>query len=162
MAPIERLPMTDDDAFLSRLQATIAALRYWVPSVSDTARIEERDAGGTWELVVRPLFKAACPFTLKLASDHTWGLAINGVTYDGQQIETLDIFVPLVEAISEGRVVHRRWLSANTGAETKVETIIDLGNGRIWSGEHHRPGPSGSSPLEVVRRDHHFLAYRRH
>ncbi len=69
-----------DDAFRSRLQATIAALRYWVPAVSDAARVEERDADGSWQLAVRPLFKSACPFTLTLSSNHTWGLAINGVT----------------------------------------------------------------------------------
>ena len=153
--------MQDDDAFRSRLQATIAALRYWVPAVSDAARVEERDSDGTWQLSVRPLFKAACPFTLTLASDHTWGLAINGVAYARQPIESLDMFQPLVEAISEGRVVHRRWLSTNTGLETQVETIVDLGNGQTWTGEHAIAAHASVADGEVISEDHHFLPYRR-
>lgn len=153
--------MSDDDAFRSRLQVTIAALRYWVPAVSDAARIEERDSDGAWHLTVRPLFKAACPFTLTLSTNRTWGLSINGVTYSDQPIETLDMFQPLVEAISEGRVVHRRWISVNTGLETQVETIVDLGNDQTWTGEHFIVGQPHRGDEGVVSQDHHFLPYRR-
>lgn len=150
-----------DDAFISRLQATIAALRYWVPAISDAARVEERDADGSWQVSVRPLFKAACPFTLALSSDRTWGLAINGVSYDKQPIETLEMFQPLVEAISEGRVVHRRWLSAKTGLETCVETIVDLGGGQTWTGEHFTSTILPAADGDLICEDHHFLPYRR-
>ncbi len=71
------------------------------------------------------------------------------------------MFQPMVEAISEGRVVHRRWQSANTGLETRIETIVDLGDGQVWVGEHTPNGQIPHADGEMVSEDHHFLPYRR-
>lgn len=160
--PIDHPIMPDDDAYRSRLQATITSLRYWVPAVSDAARVEESEADGAWQLSVRPLFKAACPFSLTLSVDGTYRLCVDGVTYPDRPVNSLDVFLPMAEAISEGRVVHRRWVSPNTGIETQIETIVDLGNGNVWSAVRRLSAADGLADIEDgIRQDQHFLPYRR-
>jgi hypothetical protein len=154
--------MMPDDAYLSRLQATIASLRYWVPAVKDTARVAESDADGAWRLAVHPKFKAACPFELILARDGSYGLKVDGVTHDNLAVDDFELFLPLVEAISAGHVRRRLTFSANTGIETEVETVIDLADGRQWAAKRTMPlvGIAANAEASVCR-DIYFLPYRR-
>ena len=152
--------MSDDD--LSRLQVVIASLRYWVPSIKDAARVVESEASGTWQIAVRPLFKEACPFVLKLSTGMSYAITLDGNAYPERPIESLDSLLPLVEAITDGHVVRRRWLSPNTGVAYQVETIVKLANGAIWRGLLKDPntGP-GQDPEYGIQQDRHYLPYRR-
>ena len=75
---------------------------------------------------------------------------------------SLDLLLPLLEAITAGRVVQRRWISRATGACRAVESIVTLADGTQW-----RDGRTTGSVAEAVprdeteRHDHHFLPYRR-
>jgi len=154
--------MDDTDLFRSRLETTIASLRYWVPDISDTARVEESDGYGIWRLKVRPNLDSACPFTLELSNNGQYGLTIAKDTFSERPVETLDMFLPIAEAIADGRVLQRRWSSPYTGVETHVETIIMLANGTTWQALRPLPG-AGSirNPADSICRDRCFLPYRR-
>ena len=123
--------MLPDDVFRSRLHSTITALRYWAPSVADAAHIEETETGYYWKIIVTPTLTQACPFELILHFDQRYDLAIAQESYERLPIESFEIFLPFVEAVSEGSVVQRHWVSRLTGLERSVETLVTLANGYI-------------------------------
>jgi hypothetical protein len=154
--------MLPDDVFLSRLQSTITALRYWAPSVADAARLEEEETSDYWKIVVTPTMATACPFELILHADQRYDLAIAGETYESRPIESFDWFVPFAGAVSEGHVVQRRWLSRLTGLERSVETLVTLPGGSIWRegrGDTHLLPTLDDDGTEL--RERRFLPYRR-
>ena len=154
--------MLPDDLFRSRLQTTITALKYWAPSIADAARVEERETGNYWKVVVAPKLAAACPFELILHFDQHYDLAVGEETYEGLPIESFDIFLPFVEAVADGRVVQRRWVSRLTGLERSVETLVMLAGGGIW---RETRGTSTALPSldddGTELREKRFLPYRR-
>jgi hypothetical protein len=154
--------MLPDDVFRSRLQATITALRYWAPSIADTAHLEETETGDYWKIIVTPTVPSACPFELILHADQRYDLAIAEETYESRPIETFDWFVPFAEAIAGGNVVQRHWVSRLTGLERSVETLVTLPNGGIWRegrGESHSLPTLDDYGTEL--RERRFLPYRR-
>ena len=154
--------MLPDDVFRSRLQTTITALRYWAPSIADAARIEEAESGNFWKFAVAPRLVNACPFELILHFDQRYDLAIGEETYESLPIESFDLFLPFVEAIAEGEVVQRHWVSRLTGLERSVETLVTLANGGIW--REARGAAQGMPSLEddgTELRERRFLPYRR-
>jgi hypothetical protein len=154
--------MLPDDVFRSRLQATITALRYWAPSIADAARLEETEAGDYWKLIVTPMVPSACPFELILHADQRYDIAIADETYESRPIDSFDWFLPFAEAIAEGNVVQRHWISRLTGLERSVETLVTLPNGGIWCegrGANHRMPTLDDDGTEL--RERRFLPYRR-
>lgn len=154
--------MTSDDVFRARLESTIASLRYWVPQIADTARIEEAQAPGFWKIMVTPHVAGACPFELMLRSNQSYGLVVDCETYENLPSGTFNAFVPLVEAISEGRVIERQLVSAATGELLRVSMIVDLPDGTLWeAGREVGPAVEPVNGLALENRDRHFLPYRR-
>lgn len=154
--------MLPDDVFRSRLQATITALQYWAPSIADTARLEEAETSDYWKIAVAPLVTSACPFELILHADQRYDLAIADESYESLPIESFEFFLPFVEAIAEGSVVQRRWISRLTGLERSVETLVTMANGGIWRDQ--RGATQGRPTLEddgTELRERRFLPYRR-
>jgi len=154
--------MLPDDVFRSRLQTTITVLRYWAPSIADAARVEEAESGNFWKIAVVPHFSKACPFELILHFDQRYDIAIAEETYESLPIETFDLFLPFVEAIAEGSVVQRHWISRLTGLERSVETLVTLASGGIW--REARGVAQGMPSLEddgTELRERRFLPYRR-
>jgi hypothetical protein len=154
--------MLPDDLFRSRLQTTITALEYWAPSIADSARVEENETGNYWKLSVAPKLANACPLELILHFDQRYDVAVGGESYESLPIESFDIFMPFVEAVADGRVVQRRWVSRLTGLERSVETLVTLSGGGIW-----RETRGTSTPLPPLDDDgtelkeKSFLPYRR-
>ncbi len=154
--------MLSDDVYRSKLQTVIATLRYWVPQISDTAHIEEGEQSGYWKLTVSPHIRGACPFELLLHENQIYDFALDGETYERIPVEDLDMFLPLLEAIVDGKVVQRRWTSRVTGQLVDVDSSVDLGDGREW----HRDRCSGAASTgekreALVCRAKHYLPYRR-
>lgn len=136
------------------VEATIEQLRYWVPTISDVARTLEARDGPSWFLSIEPHLAAACPVAIALKQSGLFDISIAGETYDDRTLASLDQLVLLLERITDGHVIQRKWISAATGAAQGVETIVLLTQGVVW-----REGqePDGGSE----RRDRHFLPYRR-
>lgn len=153
--------MISDDVFRSHLQATIAALRYWVPTIADAAHIEQTENHDFWKLAVTPNVRGPCPFELMLRADQHFDIMIAGETYEDQPIKSLAVFVPLVQAIASGRVVQRRTESLATGAELALETRVDIDDGQLWTARRVLPGGAAIASSHVEIRDRHFLPYRR-
>lgn len=154
--------MVSDDVYRSRLELMVASLRYWVPQIKDVARVETVEADDYFRLTVAPGIFNACPFELVLRSDqhHDWSIA--GETYEDLKVTSFDTFLPMVEAITEGNVVQRRWFSAVTGTERRVETIVTLEDGRFWLDGRTLPGaPAHEINGALIRLDHQFVPYHR-
>jgi hypothetical protein len=155
--------MLPDDVFRSRLESTITALRYWAPSVADAARLDEKETGDYWRLKVMPRVASACPFDLILHMDQRYDIVIAGENYESRPIETFEWFVPFADAVAEGNIVQRRWISRFTGMERAIETVVTLPGGSIWREENGNgqggPVPMSDDGAEV--RERRFLPYRR-
>jgi hypothetical protein len=154
--------MLPDDVFRSRLQSTITALRYWAPSIADAAHVEEAETGYYWKMIVTPTLAQGCAFELILHFDQRYDLVVDDETYESLPIESFEIFVPFVEAIADGNVVQRRWISRLTGLERSVETLVTMGGGGIWResrGEPHLMPSLEDDGTEL--RERRFLPYRR-
>jgi hypothetical protein len=149
-----------DDVFRHGLQATIEGLRYWVPSVHDLARIAEEDTPSFWRLDVRPGVAGACPFELVLHADGRYDAIVAGEAYQDRPMTSLGMFLPWAQAITDGRVVQRRWVSSSTGALWSVDTLVTLDGGTVWrNGELTASVKPSAAACEA--HDRHFLPYRR-
>lgn len=153
--------MVADDVYRSRLQATIAGLRYWVPTIADAARIEQTEEHDFWKLSVTPAVAAACPFELMLRSDQHYDIVVAGEMFEDQSVTSLELFLPLVDAIAAGRVIQRRTESVATGASLAVETRVALADGSLWSRRRSLPGGDLIATDDAAIHDRHFLPYRR-
>ena len=110
----------------------------------------------------RRRWQQACPFELILHFDQRYDLAVADESYESLPIESFDIFVPFVEAIADGGIVQRRWVSRLTGLERSVETLVTLPGGGIWRetrGEPHLMPSLDDDGTEL--RERCFLPYRR-
>lgn len=154
--------MKPDDVFRSQLQTTIMSIRYWAPSIADAARVHDDETADYFKFAVTPFIAAGCPFELILHNNQKYDLAIAGETYEGRPMPSLDLFLPFVEAIAEGNVVHRRWISRLTGLKRSTETLVTLANGYLW---RETRGPVDETPSLVddgaELRERRFLPYRR-
>lgn len=139
----------------SSVQATIAQLRYWLPTIADVAHITEGASGEGWQFAIRPRTDGGCPVAVAVSETGQLDFTIAGETYEGRTLDTLDQLLPLVERITEGHVVQRRWTSRATGGFRGIETIVVLGPGRVWRDGMTAPEAGAES------HDHHFLPYRR-
>ena len=154
--------MSSDDAFRYRLWAAVESLRYWAPTITDVARVESSETAATWTMAIRPLVEHACPLDLTLKATQLFDLTIAGEVYDNRSIASLDHILPLIERITGGHVIQRRWVSAATGAVRTVETLVTLADGTVWQdGRTAGPVASVIAKEETERHDRHFLPYRR-
>lgn len=152
--------MLSDDVFRSRLQATVESLRYFVPSVADVARSDETSAPGYWKLSLTPHTGGACPIELILHGSQRYDVMIGRETYEDREITSLELFVPLIDAVANGRVIERSWISLTTGLSVARETLISLTNSKSWQDGSGLNAVAGNE--EKFRRDdRHFLPYRR-
>lgn len=154
--------MLSDDVYRSKFNSTVESLRYWVPSISDAARAEEASSPDYWKLSVTPHVEGACPFELLLSMSQMYDVMIAGEIYEDIPVTSLDLFVPLAEAISEGRVIQRRYVSPMTGTVREVETIVTLADGKVWRKGHLNEAVAAAiAPGSAETIDRAFLPYRR-
>lgn len=156
----EGLPMLSDDVFRARLEATIASLRYWVPTISDTAAVHETAGDSYWKLAVMPHVAGACPFELMLRADQHYDLVLDGERFEDRPIESVEMFVPLVTAITDGRVIKRSANAAESARLLTVDMIVDLGDGKSWRAGR-TIAAAASRFAEPLITDRRYLPYRR-
>ncbi len=153
--------MVAEDVYRSSLQATIATLRKWVPAIAASARIEQTEGHDVWKLSVAPTVPAACPFELMLRTDQKFDLSIAGEIFEDQPVSSLDLFLPLIDAIAAGRVIQRETVSTATAAPLSLETRVTLANGAVWSKIRELPGGHAIHTGDTLVQDRHFIPYRR-
>lgn len=150
--------MLSDDVFRARLDATIASLRYWVPTIADTATSREATGESYWKLAVTPQVCGACPFELMLRGDQHYDLVLDGERFEDRAVESVELFVPLVTAITDGHVIKRRTTTAESGRLVSIDMIVDLGAGKSWSAGRSLGATTAGTPLIA---DRCYLPYRR-
>lgn len=154
--------MLTENTSRSRLHATVESLRYWVPTIADVARVRETETDDTWTLSIEPIITGACPVSLCLRDDTHFDITIDGESYEHRTVQSLDLMLPLLEAITAGRVVKREWISRATGACRAVESIVSLPDGTQWRDGRTVGAVSDAVPRDgTERHDHVFLPYRR-
>ena len=149
--------MVSDDTFRAYLERSAAALTAWRGFVTDVATCDVSVEGRNVRLELRPNTRHACPVELVLYAKQRYDIAIAGEIYEDVGLTGREEFVPLLTAITEGRVVTRTELSALTERPVAVETIVTVGGGQVW----RRGRPIAPAEAETIYRDHHYLPYRR-
>lgn len=124
--------------------------------------MQEDETADYFKFAVTPHISAGCPFELILHNNQKYDLAIAGETYEGRPMPPLDLFLPFAEAVAEGNVVQRHWISRLTGLQRSTETLVTLANGYLWRETRGRGDGAPSlidDGLEI--RERRFLPYRR-
>jgi hypothetical protein len=153
--------MLSPDTYRARFDATIASLRAWTGFIADVARIEVSENPASWRLMLVPHTPQACPVELILRRDQLYDISISTETHEDLAIESMDAFLPLLEAVSDGRVLIRTRASQATGLVRAVETIVTQANGQLWQRVHLSLAGQRHGIAETVAQDRHFAAYRR-
>lgn len=152
--------MLATDAYLAKLEQTIASLKAWTGFIADVAAVETGDGASSWRLVIRPKAPQACPVELLLRHDQLYDIAVASEVYEDQRAEDLDGFLRLIEAIAEGRVVTRTEQSRATGAVYAVETRVDIAPGKAWVRRRELPAARIADPEQTIFTDRHYTPYR--
>lgn len=152
--------MLPDDVFRNKLQQTIASLEYWTGDIASSTRIERAETDAAWRLCLTPDAPNACPLELVLREDQHFDITVGDETYEDLRIESLDLFLPLLKAVSSGQVVTRTWRSAVTDLKQEVETVVTLADGRVWQGraDGAMQQPNGDGDVCC---DRHYVPYVR-
>lgn len=162
--------MLSEDVYRSRLQTTIASLKYWVPTIIDVANVNETETDEFWKLNVSPKVAGACPFEILLRSDQHYDMLVAGEAYESLPMESFDLFLKLAQAICDGNVVQRLSHSTATGKPTGIATIVRLPGGEEWQhGRRFNEDAADDGDAENQFADHEdevhmnrfFLPYRR-
>jgi hypothetical protein len=154
--------MPADDTHRLKLQQVIASLKAWTGFVADVARVEVAEVGQAWRIALQPQAAHACPMEIVLDGASTrCDLRVASETYEDWPLPSLDIVLPLIEAVAEGKVVTRRTSSATTGMPLGVTTLIRLADGRLLESSHDRSADRELSAEAIQIRDTHYLPYRR-
>jgi hypothetical protein len=159
--------MLSDDVFRAKRTVTIAELSAWTGFVADVAHVEMGEIGDAWRIALTPHIRTACPVELLLRDDQRYDVRIAGETYEDRPIASLEMFLPVLQAIVDGRVVTRETYSALTGSLRDVETIVRLPDGTVFhqrkqNGADQLAGqpPANGAPIIEVR-DRHYVPYHR-
>jgi len=136
-------------------------LRQWAAGFADVAAVDIGETAGHWRLNLVPHEAAACPVEIVLYSNQRYDCAIGGEIYEDQPATDLAHMLPLLEAITQGRLVTRVWRSRATAAALAVATIVET-NAGAWQREHAdtlfaRIGVRDTATLH----DRHYAPYRR-
>lgn len=138
-------------------RALVEELRYWVPSVKDVALVQECQDGAGLRFFLIPSTPGACPVELLLRNDGLFDLEVGGISYEAQELGARTALIDLLEGITAGQVIQRRFYNPATGAPVGVETRIRLPDGSYW-----RAGDMAEMlPGAMSVRDRHYLPYRR-
>ena len=153
--------MLSDDVYITKFRATVADLEAWLKSLSAVAAIETHRDEATWRASVVPNVIQACPFELMLRLDQRFDLTVGPETYEDQAIANMEMFMPLLAAVANGRLVTSTWSTADTGMIAAIETKISPEGGIAWSSRRTIRTANSTDHDALIQRDHHYIAYAR-
>ena len=153
--------MQPQDVFNRNFAATTAALDAWLATVSADAHVDREKTTDYWRASVRPNQANTCPVELMLSRNQTFDLDVANESIVGRPIADLGLFLPLMEAIAAGRLVHRSWRSSATDAGLTSEIIVSLAGGENWSMRRLIRAETAATENSAIARDRSFVPYRR-
>jgi hypothetical protein len=155
--------MLQDDAFRAGLRTAIGRIKASLARLASVARIDETETASYWRIAVEPHAETACPFELIVhLQRQSFDIVIGPEAYESCSIDDQALLPAMVDAIVNGDVITRRWLSANTGAAYSVDTIVALPDGMDWL-RSRLEGPAARAipPASRLSEDHHYAPYAR-
>ncbi len=153
--------MLSDDIYRSQLAETFETLKRAADPLRDVAHLDVAQTASFARLSLIPRAVGACPVEIMLRADQAYDIQIGSEFYEDCPIEGFAAFQPLIAAITRGDVVQRRHLSAATGAERSIETIVQLQDATTWRRGHVHAGASAIDDEATVCEDRRVLPYRR-
>jgi hypothetical protein len=153
--------MQPQDVFNRNFASATAALDQWLSTLPPDARVDREQTADYWRASIKPQQPNACPVEMMLARSQTFDLDIASESVVGRPIADLGLFLPLLEAIAAGRVVHREWRSLATGAGLISEIIVTLADGQNWSMRRFIRAETADTESSAIAHDHTFVPYRR-
>lgn len=153
--------MLSDDVFRSQLTMTFTDLLQTAERLSDVADIGHAQTREFVRLSMLPHARGACAVEVMLRSDQMYDISIGTEFYEDCRIQSFGTFVPLIEAIAKGDVIQRRHVSAVTGTERSIETLVRLPGGEVWRKGHDYTVASAIPDDRTVFDDRWYVAYRR-
>lgn len=152
--------MIPDDQYRLEREQAIGSLEAWADSISDVADVEYGEDDAVWRLVVTPHADTACAFELGIRSDQFYDISLAGRFYEDIPVTRMTLFIDLVQAIADGRVIRRHFARAATGLETAAALSILFSSGEIWAQITHLAQPCRHDPEASIAREFHYLPYR--
>ncbi len=152
--------MMPNDIFQRGFDRTVGDIRTWALQRKCQAQFDEETTPTYWRASIQPAVAGACAAELILYRDQRFDVTIGSETYEGRRIENLGVFVPLLDAIAEGRAVTRRWTSQATGRGAVIETIVTLSHGAQWSDRRDLAAVAAQAGTQQ-KRDRYYVPYVR-
>ncbi len=153
--------MLSDDVFRSQLAMTFADLLRTAEGLADVADVGHSQTREFVRLSLLPHARGACAVEVMLRADQLYDISIGTEFYEDCSIQRFETFVPLIEAIAKGDVIQRRHVSAVTGTERSIETMVRLPGGDVWRKGHDYRVASAIPDDGTVFDDRRYVAYRR-
>jgi len=153
--------MLSDDVYRTQLTRTFADLVRNTAPLADVAEISHAQTSDYVRLSLLPFAQGACAVEIMLRADQLYDISIGTEFYEDCRIKRLDVFEPLIGAIVGGLVIQRRHLSAVTGVERGIETLVTLPSGEIWRKGHDYLLASALSDDTTLYDDRRYVPYRR-
>jgi hypothetical protein len=145
----------------NRKTFSIAALTTRLPSIAAHAKIDRELAGRYWRVRLKPHQPNACPVELLLSRDQVFDCDIGPESAENQPITDLGLFLPMLWAITDGRVLLRSWRAHATGSELVRELVVDLAPDQTWSMQRRVRAGTATTEASAVASDQVYVAYRR-
>ncbi len=153
--------MQPQDVFNRAFDDTTAAIDAWLPSVAADAAIEHERTPRYWRVRLVPHQPNACPAELMLSRDQHFDFEAGSESVVGQSVQDFSIFLPLLKAVVDGRVVQRSWTAVATGAELTREFIARLAPDKEWPIRRIVHAASAATEMSALAEDRAFVAYAR-
>lgn len=153
--------MQPQDVFNRGFDDATAAIEAWLPSMAAHATIDHEQAGRYWRVRLIPHQPNACPVELMLSRDQVFDCDIGPESAENQPIADLGLFLPMLWAITDGRVLLRSWRAQATGSELVRELVVDLAPDQIWSMRRRVRAGTATTEASAVASDQVYVAYRR-
>jgi hypothetical protein len=154
--------MFSDDVYRAKLAATFENLKHQAAPLADVALIDAAASPHFIKLALVPHAPNACAVEVMVRADQLYDIALGTEFYEDCPVEDFDLFGSILQAVSTGAVIQRRYVSRATGTERAVETLVQLPGGKVWRKGHlHTPVAEAVSEAETVFADRSFVPYRR-
>lgn len=153
--------MQPQDVFNRAFDATTADIDSWLPTLRGVAAVEREMTDQYWRGRLRPHEASACPIELMLSRAQVFDCDIGNESVVGLRIADLGLFLPLLKAVADGRVILRSWSSLATGSVIVREQIVLLGPEQTWAVRRMVRAGTAATEATAVADDHVYVSYGR-
>jgi len=153
--------MQPHDVYNRNFDVATAELDRWLPCLADVADVDREATGAYWRVALQPHVRCGCPIELMLTRAQTCDVEIGPEGLSNQPVTDFSLYLPLLQAVVDGHVVHRRWSALATRCVLTREIVVHLADGREWSVRRVVSAGTAATEQTATASDHVYLPYRR-